>query len=200
MHVMFRGSAKDSEGDDVIEGEWKVVADVSLDADDDGENHVAPDGHGVAVEEPGVGGGEEADRDQLPGVEVLRHPDERRVVFVVKGVDVLVEESNLVVAPVPDEVLEVEDEKGCCLVPEELERRGGQIWQVRGRGPDPLGDGRGQNVEHLIPDRQRHGIPHLFRRYFQVTLNFIFLDPLPVFAPQVHDHEGYADAEEKTDA
>lgn len=70
---------------------------MSVNADCYAEEHKTPLGERVGVEEPRGGGGEDPDADQLPGVEVLRHPAHGVVVFVVESVHVAVEEPHLVV-------------------------------------------------------------------------------------------------------
>lgn len=66
----------------------EVESDMSLHADRDGRHHVAPGGQAVAVEEPGVGGRQEADGNELPRVQVLGHPREGAAVAVVDSMDV----------------------------------------------------------------------------------------------------------------
>lgn len=154
VHVVFRCPSNHSEGFPVVYTERELVADVGLDTDHDTQHHVAPGGQGVALEEPGVGGGQEAHGDQLPGVEVLRHPHEGTGVPVVHSVDVFVQKPNLVVRPVPHIVLEVEDDQTGHLVPKKLPERRGKVWQRGGRGPDPLAHGRREHEKHMVPEGQ----------------------------------------------
>ena len=149
----------------------------------------------MAVEEPGVGGGEEADGDELPGVEVLGDPGEGRVVPVVHGVDGAVQEPHAVVGPVPDEVLEVEDDEGGQLLPDELPQRGRQLRERRGRRPHPLRHSGGHDEEHVVPEGQVEGVPDEGQRHLLVRLDLVLEVPLLVAAVQVHQHEGDALAE-----
>lgn len=53
-------------------------------------------------------------------MEILGDPSERAVVAMMDRVDVLVQEAHSMVDPVPDVVLEVEDNEAGDLVPGEL--------------------------------------------------------------------------------
>ena len=149
----------------------------------------------MAVEEPGVGGGEEADGDQFPGVEVLGDPGERRVVAVMHGVDGAVQEPHTMVGPVPHKVLEVEDDEGGQLLPHELPQRGRQLGQRGGRRPDPLSHGGGHDEEDVVPEGQVEGVPDERHRHLLVRLDLVLEVPLLVAAVDVHQHEGDALAE-----
>ena len=49
---------------------WQVIPDVVINADSDAEDHEAPVGHWMVGEEPGRGGGEDPNADQLPGMQI----------------------------------------------------------------------------------------------------------------------------------
>lgn len=125
VHVMFWGPAHHPERLPVVDTERELVAYVRLNADHNTQQHVAPGGQWMALEEPRVGGGQETDGDQLPGVEILGHPHKRAVVPVVDGMDMLVQKAHLVVRPMPDIVLEVEDHQTGYLVRYEFQQGGG---------------------------------------------------------------------------
>lgn len=108
----------------------------------------------MALKEPRVGGGQESDSDQLPGVEVLGHPHKRAVVAVVHCMDVFVQKAHLVVGPMPYIVLEVEDHQTGYLVPYEFQQGGGKVWQGGGRGPDPLTHSGGEHEQDMVPEGQ----------------------------------------------
>lgn len=148
---MFGGSTDHAEREPVVDSEREVKANVGLHTDDDAYHHIGPDGQRVTVEEPGVGCYEEPDRDELPRVEVLGHPAERTVVPVVHRVYPLIQEPDAMVAPMPDEILKVENQQTGNLMPDEFEHGWCQIWQGRAWSPDPLGYGGREDIQDMVP-------------------------------------------------
>lgn len=173
----------------MIEREREVVADVRLNAHDDGDDHVTPRGQRVAVEKPRVGGGQETDRYELPRMEVLRYPTERRGVTVVQRVHVFVQEPDFVMCCVPDEVLNIEDDESCKLMPDEFEQCGGLRRKYRVRRPYPLGARGWQNIQDVVPERDKQRIPDVSVCDVEIGLDLEGLNPLPVFTPQISYHE-----------
>lgn len=182
MHVVFWGPSQPSERQ-MIEREREVVADMRLDAHDDGEDHVTPRGQRVAVEKPRVGGGQETNRNELPRMEVLRDPTERRGVAVVQSVYVLVQEPYFVVCPVPDVVLNVEYDETCKLVPNEFEQCGGYRRKYCVRRPYPLSTRSWQNIQDMVPERDKERVPEVIVRDVEIGLDLEGLKPLPLFSP-----------------
>ena len=111
-----------------------------FDAYDYAEEKKAPLGQRMRAEPHWGGSGEDPDADEFVRMEVLGDPAARAAVVVMYGVDVAVEEPDLVVDEMPDVVLEVEDDQCRILLPTEFPQARSDQWQRSGRSPDPLGD------------------------------------------------------------
>ena len=186
VHVVFDTPAPERRP--VVRHERKIVADVGLDADQHAELHEAPVGHWVRAEDPGRGGSERADSNQLPGVKVLRHPAVGGVVLVVDTVHVLVQEADLVVREMPDIILEVKHGQSQVLVDAEIPQGRGDLREHGIRGPHPLRHGDRKQVQQMVPQRQQHGLPDTRPGGGLVWLYLIFLDPLPLSPIHVDVH------------
>jgi len=118
MHVMVRGAAPEREP--AVHRERHIVTDVCLHAGDDRE-HLEPDlSERVTTDDPWRCGGEHPHRDELPGVQVLRHPAARAAVLVMQTMHMAVQPANLVVSGMPDEILNVENGQSRERLPDEL--------------------------------------------------------------------------------
>lgn len=195
VHVVLDGAAP--EGQVVVWHEGQVVAYVGVHADQDGEELEGEDSEGVGTEEQGRGAGEDADGEQLPGVQVLGDPAVRRVVVVVQGVHVAVQEADLVVDVVPEPVLKVKHGQGCEVVPNKLEQSRCFLRQLSRWYPYPLRYRDGQNVDNVVPKCQAYSLLHKWPGDLFVWLNLVLLNPLPFFTKQIKDSKWYHQEEVK---
>ena len=195
------------EREPVVWQKWQVIPDVVINADSDAEDHEAPVGHWMVGEEPGRGGGKDPNADQLPGMQILGDPDVGQVVLVVDGMHVTVEEPVLVQKNVQGPVLKVEDQQSSQEVPGELPQGGCLVWEERLRGPHPLCQRDGHQVDEVVPDGQHHGLADGRPLGRLVRIDLVFLDPVPVTPEDINDHpwdaageiigHGHQDGEER---
>ena len=118
MHIVLDGAAP--EWCPVVRHERKIIADMSLHTDDDAEQHETPVGHGMIAEDVRGSCGENADRDELEGMKVLSNPAVRSVVLVMYSVNMLVQDTYLVMGGVPHIVLKVKHSQCSILMPTEV--------------------------------------------------------------------------------
>lgn len=109
MSVMFGGAAPQAKGHQVMHGPWEDIATVLLHRNVDVEDHEAPRGQAVALEQDGVHCGPKSHTEEFPAREVLCDQTEGLVVLVVNGMEGAVQPRNLMMQQVPQVILEVEE-------------------------------------------------------------------------------------------
>lgn len=154
----------------------------------------------MTAQDPRRHGPEDPNADQLPRVEVLHHPAVDRVVRVVDGMDVAVEEAVVVVDDVPGVEHGIHDDEGGVVVPDELDDPGSQRRQTGFRRPDALGDGNREHVEHLVPTGERHCVARDLPGDGDVRLDLAAPDPAPVAPEVIEERVGNQAGEEGQDA
>lgn len=157
--IVLGGAAPQAKGHQIVQRPGEVVAAVLLHRNVDVEDHEAPRRQAVAPQQDGVDGGPESHAEQLPAGQVLGDEAERLVVLVVDGVEGAVQPRHLVVQQVPHVVLEVKEHHAAQDAQEEAQQRGRLAGQRGGRPPQPLGHGRGEDVQQVVAGGQTQGGP-----------------------------------------
>jgi len=152
MHVVLDGSAPGWEP--VVRHKRKVIPDVAVNGHNYGKLLECKAGQRMAVEDPGTCGSEETDRDEFPWVEILCDPGIGTVVLMVYRMDMLVEETDLVMNGMPGEVFKVKDGESNQALPDHLEDPWCQSWKNRIWCPYPLSYRHGEDVNNMVPHGQ----------------------------------------------
>jgi len=113
---------------------------------------------------------------------------------------VTVQPADAVMQVVPGVVLGVEDDQSGGVLPDELAEAGRDRRQPGVRHPDALRHGHGQNVEDVVPERQRDGVPHGRPADAPARLDLVAADARPVGGQQVDERERQHAGEVERDA
>lgn len=188
MHVVLESASV--ERNPVVRSERKRVTAVLVDAQEVQEDHEGPGGQRVAAQDPRCHRPEQPHADQLPRMKVLHHPAVDRVVGVVDGMNVTVEEAIVMMDDVPGVEHGVHDDQSGVMVPDELDDPGRQRRQTGFRRPDALRDGNRKYVEHLVPTGERYRLARHFPGNGDIRLDLATADPVPVSSPVIEERVG----------
>lgn len=159
VSVVLGGAAPQAKGHQVMQGPGEDVAAVLLHGNVDVEDHEAPGGQAVALEQDGVHRGPKPHAEELPAGEVLGDEAEGLVVLVVDGVERAVQPRYLVMQQVPEVILEVKEHHAAQDAQDEAQEWGRLTRQQGGRPPEPLRHRSREDVQHVVVDGDGQGGP-----------------------------------------
>lgn len=159
VEVMVAGPAIQPQRHQTVGGPGQVVTTVVLHRQPDVHHEEGQLGERVAAQQEGVGGGEEAQAESLPGSGVLCGEGGGGGVGMVHLVEVAVEPGHFVVQQVPDEALEVKKQQADQDLGQQARQGRGLLGQED--GPQvPVHHGQREDEDQVVVERQSQAVPH----------------------------------------